>query len=153
MKNEGGRSMKRVVLTVAVGLGLAAFLGPSRAYALSSERLTAHIPFAFDVNGTSLPPGDYLIQRADMFEPNVLEIKSKNGQAGMFVLAENAQPPHSTKEPALVFDRYGKQDFLHAVWVPDGTGARLQTSPAEVRAARVEALGTHKVTASRASSR
>lgn len=140
--------MKRVVLTVAVGLGLATFLGPSRAYALGSERLTVHVPFAFDVNGTSLPPGDYLVRRADTLEPNVLEITSKNGHEGTFVMTENAQPPHTTRQPELVFDRYGKQAFLHAVWVPDGQGALLERSPSELHAARTAALHIPKPDAS-----
>jgi hypothetical protein len=131
--------MQRVVFVVALGLGLAAFLGPSRAYAFGAERLHAHIPFAFDVNGTVLPAGNYIVRRADMLEPHVLEITSSTGKTGIFFMTEDMNGRHPVQRAELVFDRYGKQSFLREVRVPDQVGAELEEPPAEVHVARIMA--------------
>jgi hypothetical protein len=39
----------------------------------------------------------------------------------------------------LVFDRYGKQEFLHAIRVPEEEGAVLPPSRPEIQAARAYA--------------
>jgi len=131
--------MKRAVFAVALGLGLIAFVGPTRSYAFGDEQLTVHVPFAFHVRDALLPAGDYRIQRADPLNSQVLEIASRTRPRNTFVMTANAQPPHTIRRPELVFDRYAGQEFLHAIWVPDGMGAVVEASDAERNAVETTA--------------
>jgi hypothetical protein len=58
-------------------------LGAGAAY--SQDVAVATIPFPFQVRGTTLPAGDYTIQRASMGS-SVLRIQGSRGKAGAFVL-------------------------------------------------------------------
>ena len=127
--------MHRVVFVVALGLGLTAFVGPSRAWALGGEKVDAHVSFAFHVDGAWLPAGEYVIQQADLLEPHLLKITSRDGTREAYFLTDSATPPHPVRSAKLVFDRYGKQRFLHAIWLPDGNGAVVEASPTEIHAA------------------
>jgi hypothetical protein len=131
--------MYRLVFVVALGLGLAAFAGPSRAWAFAGERVDAHVPFAFHVDGAWLPAGQYVIQQADLLEPHLLKITSRDGTEEAYFLTDSALPPHPVRSARLVFDQHGRQRFLHAIWLPDGTGAVVETSPTEVHAAEAVA--------------
>jgi hypothetical protein len=132
--------MYRVVFAVALGLGLAAFVTPTRAYAFDGERVDAHVPFAFHVDSARLPAGEYVIQQADLLEPHLLKITSKDGIEEAYFLTDSATPAHPVRSAQLVFDRYGKQRFLHAIWLPDNTGAVVEVSQAELLTARTVAL-------------
>jgi hypothetical protein len=136
--------MYRVVFAVALVLGLAAFVGPTRADAFVGEKVDAHVPFTFHVDDAQLPPGDYVIQQADLLEPHLLKITSRDGREETYFLTDNATPAHSVRSAQLVFDRYGKQRFLHAIWLPDGTGDVVQSTHTEVRTAEAAALARAK---------
>lgn len=132
--------MYRVLFAVALGLGAAALAAPTRAFAFGTERVDAHVPFAFHVDGARLPAGEYIVERVDSREPHLLRITSRYGGEEAFFMTDNASPVHPVRKPELVFDRYAKQRFLHAIWLPDATGAVVQVSPAEVVTARTVAL-------------
>ena len=129
--------MRRSLFVAALGLGLVG-LASSPALALSSNGVTAHVPFAFSVRNESFPAGDYLIKPLDELSPQVLVIRSADGRHSAIVMATEAEPEARGAQPALVFDRYGKLEFLHAVELPEETGAMLRTSSAEIQAARSE---------------
>jgi hypothetical protein len=127
--------MYRLVVSLTLGFGLAALVAPSSAYAMAGERVYANVPFSFHVKGALLPPGEYIIQRADLSDPHLLQIRSKHGTSEAFFLTDNATPAHSVRNPELVFDRYGNVRFLHAIWLPDETGSIVQVSRTEIRSA------------------
>jgi len=138
--------MRRIFLTVALGLGLAALVGPGRAYAYGGERLQVHVPFAFHVEGTEMPAGQYLIERADPLAPQVMSLLSRDtGKERLFVF-DNAYPDQPVKTPELVFDRQGNQRFLRSIWLPDASGAAFRVAPDEVHAARAAARAAEPTT-------
>jgi len=137
--------MRIRTLVTTLGLGLVLAAGARPAQALSDETIRAHIPFAFHVYGTTLPAGDYVIKSADMLSPGILLVQKTDDSASAFFLTENATPKTSIGHSELVFDRYGKERFLHAIWVPgDQAGARLMPSSWELQTARAAALPSGK---------
>jgi hypothetical protein len=129
--------MRIRTLVTTLGLGLVLGAGARPAHAFSDEVIKAHIPFAFHVYGIALPAGDYVIRQADMLSPGLLLIQKTDDSASTFFLTENAVPKPAIGHSELVFDRYGQERFLHAIWVPgDDAGARLMPSSWEIQAAR-----------------
>jgi len=131
--------MRRVLFTVALGFGLAMFVGPNRAFAFGGERVKADIPFAFHVDGRTLPAGQYVIEQSDILEPQVVSIESRTTGRELLFLTDATYPRNAVETPELQFDRIGNQRYLHAIWLPDSAGAVLRVSPSEVHAARVAA--------------
>jgi hypothetical protein len=84
----------------------------AQAQASGSQKINAHIPFAFNVGRTSLPAGEYTIT---VLNPNsdrkVLQIRSADGKSSALIQTNelNANAPEQTK---LVFNRYGNRYFF-----------------------------------------
>jgi hypothetical protein len=131
--------MLRILSTAALGLGLAASFA-SPALALAPERLAVHVPFAFSVADETLPAGDYSISPLSDVDRDVLEIRSADGRKAVLVGSEDGEPASRTSKPELVFDRYGNQEFLHAIRLPEETGAVLTASEAELQAVRAQTV-------------
>ena len=127
--------MLRTLSLAALGVGLTAFT-PSPAAAFAPDLVTAHIPFAFSVRNETLPAGDYEILRVSDVDRDALEIRSTDGRHAVIFLSHDASPGLPGTTPELVFDRYGKLEFLHAIRLPEEAGALLNTSHSEVQAAR-----------------
>jgi hypothetical protein len=127
--------MRWTLSFAALGLGLAG-VAVSPAFALAPETLRAHIPFAFTVGNQTFPAGDYRISPLSDLDPQVVEIRSADGRHARFVMTQGAPPAARGTQPQLVFDRYGARDFLHAILVPEDTGAMLKSSRSELEAAR-----------------
>ena len=128
--------MQRAFSLLALGLGLAA-LSSRPALAMAPESLRVHIPFAFSVQNETMPPGDYGIHPLSDTDRQVLELRSTDGHHVVLVFSEDAPSAGRTAKPELVFDRYGQLEFLHAIQLPDETGAILEASRSEVQAARM----------------
>jgi hypothetical protein len=128
--------MQRALSVVALGLGLAA-LSSGPALAMPPETLLVHVPFAFSVQDETFPAGDYQIHPLSDVDRQVLELRSTDGRHAVFVPGEDAPTASRTAQPELVFHRYGRTEFLHAIHLPEGTGTVLEASRSEVAAARV----------------
>jgi hypothetical protein len=115
--------MRRALFAVALGVGMAALVGPSRAYAYGDEDLVVKVPFAFQVEGVKLPAGQYTVRQADIADPQVLEIRSEKTGHGDLFLTVDGYPAHAVKRPRLQFDKEGNVEVLHAIWLPDASGA------------------------------
>lgn len=127
--------MRRALFAVALGMGIAALVGPSRAYAYGDENLVVKVPFAFQVEGVQLPAGQYTVRQADVSDPQVLEIRSDKTGHGDLFLTVNGYPAHAVKSPRLQFDKEGNVEVLHAIWLPDASGAIFE-NPSTVIVAR-----------------
>ena len=127
--------MLRTLSLAALGVGLAAF-APSPAAAFAPDLVTAHIPFAFSVHNVTLPAGDYEILGVSDVDRDALEIRSADGRHAVVFLSHESRAglPGTTHE--LVFDRYGSLMFLHAIRLPEESGAALNPSRSELQAAR-----------------
>jgi hypothetical protein len=138
--------MRRALFAVALGVGIAALAGPSRAYAFGDETLVVKIPFAFQVEGVQMPAGRYTIKQADIADPQVVEIRSEKSGHGDLFLTVDGYPAHTVKSPRLQFDREGNVEVLHAVWLVDASGAVFENpSTLIVARATTPAAGPHTV--------
>jgi hypothetical protein len=79
--------------------------------AFSETIVTARIPFAFEVRGTALPPGDYAIQRGLSSSTGVLLIRNLNGKGAAFVMAKNHVDAGDVN-PKLTFRCTGDDCYL-----------------------------------------
>jgi hypothetical protein len=132
--------MLRVAMTAGLGLLLAGSVSPARAAGLQGETLKAHVPFAFEVHGVTMPSGDYVIRETDNIDRNLLEIRSADGrEAAFFFVVDSGPMTSKTRHARLVFDRLGQSRFLRSVRLEDGDRERLPVSPDEVLAARSDA--------------
>jgi hypothetical protein len=135
--------MLRTVSAAVLGLGFVA-VSSSPALALAPETLEAKIPFAFNVSNVTLPAGEYRINPVSDLDPQVVEIRSTDGRHAVVVLSEDAPVGPPRTKPELVFDRYGQQEFLRAIKLPEEPGASLGPSRSEIDAAR--AASSHRTT-------
>ncbi|HET6972734.1 MAG TPA: hypothetical protein VFH96_01845 [Pyrinomonadaceae bacterium] len=101
-------------------------------------RLTANIPFDFSVSGKKLPAGQYLINRAQVSDGDmVVQIRSTDGHSNVTRLTIPVSAHRPMKNGTLVFNRYGDEYFLSEIWPAGGeTGRVLHKSRAERELAR-----------------
>jgi hypothetical protein len=102
----------RRVLCLAVA-AFAICLTTITAHAQSSLRLRFHAPFAFTVENTTFPAGEYEVTQPDRL---ILMLRNVKDQSSAF---EHVQPAQSRKEAdgrlRVVFHHYGSEYFLAAV--------------------------------------
>lgn len=136
-------SVTRKAIVLAAGLVMVA-AGTARA-----ATVDVRVPFAFIVEGHTLPAGQYRMESGTS-DPSVLLIRGEDGsQAAMFVLTQRAaghDPAGDT--PALTFDRYENQYRLVSIWESNEQGQDIttstKTSPAAVaKHASSRAVPTH----------
>jgi hypothetical protein len=106
--------MKRNTLLTLTASSLMLILAavPSRA----QDRITATIPFSFDVVGKTFPAGDYDVESR---QPGVIQIRNANGKNSAFVLATWAEANTPLENAKLIFHRYDRFYFLSEVWAPE----------------------------------
>lgn len=104
--------------------------------AQSRSRVTAHIPFAFQIGDKTLPAGDYSVKR---LSSNSLLVRSEDGDVSILAHAPRSVQHSNDAKPStekLVFRRYGDQYFLAQVWMTrDNMGRELNMTGAERRVA------------------
>jgi hypothetical protein len=104
--------MKKQALALVGVLILA--LAASSAFAQSEVR--ANIPFAFVVNKTTLPAGNYSIDRAGMTSDAVV-IRGLDGKTSQLAGTMSRGASKISDRTKLVFHRYGDRYFLSQIWV------------------------------------
>jgi hypothetical protein len=131
--------MRRRIVVTVLAFGLVSAVR-GHAAGLESERIVAHVPFAFEVGGATLPSGEYTLRQLEDLDPNVLELRSRDGgRVLLFFVNDTGTPTAAAVQPKLVFDRYGDKRFLRAVQLEDGARELVAASPDEVAAARAAA--------------
>jgi hypothetical protein len=128
--------MQRILFAVALGVGLVGLATPSHASALTGEKIDVKVPFAFQVGGIDLPAGRYVVQQADIHAPELLTLESRDTGRTVLLLTDSGYADQPVRKAHMVFDRYGNQRFLRALWLPNEQGLVFSMSPAEIRAAR-----------------
>ena len=114
--------MKKRFQSVLMGFGLlgviavVASITPAQGQSLSN-RITANIPFDFNVADKKLPSGKYSIGRARQnSDDSVLSIDDKDYRSKAIRLSVPVQTSRPKETPTLVFHVYGDQYFLFQVW-------------------------------------
>jgi hypothetical protein len=136
--------MKKNLLLTALGAGLVAMVGAAPASAMATQSLKAHIPFAFVVENTNLPAGDYTIEPLGIDEPSVLVIRSADDKVVVEFLTNATTPETPLNSAELVFDRYGKKEFLKQILVPGDQSAAIAVSASERRAEKAAAKAAER---------
>jgi hypothetical protein len=135
--------MNRIAVVAGCALLLAGPVVAARAAVLAGETLDGPIPFAFEVRGVHMPAGDYVVRGTDDVQPNLLEIRSTDGQHAAFFFVEDGGTRSTTPiQPKLVFDRFGQNRFLRSLRLGDGDRESLPASTDEIVLARRQA-STH----------
>jgi hypothetical protein len=79
----------------------------------------AKVPFAFVVNGQTLPAGKYIIQRDDLSLGTLLirsDEKSKPGGVFVTTIRDGGPDPAGKFKPVLMFKKVENQYRLTSVW-------------------------------------
>jgi hypothetical protein len=136
---------KQITGTVAV-LSLLFALAVVSVQAQRVSRITAHIPFAFQIGDKTLPAGDYSIKQLSQ---NALLVKTAGGETSAIAQAPGRVESNAKQmTERLVFRQYGDQYFLAQVWMNRGSAGReLNMTNAERTAAREYKLAQHGASA------
>ena len=113
-------AIKRASFVVVAAVAL--LLGGVAA-ARAADTITARVPFAFIVNGTVLPAGDYVVAR-DARQPEVISITSADGAHSTLVLTRRSSNAGG-EQPTLEFSRVGTQVYLSEVVLAPGNSRAL----------------------------
>src|ERR1700746_4193782 len=105
-------SMKNTLCRITGILALA-FLAITQV-ALAQEPVVANIPFQFTAGQTTLPAGEYRVQKVRDVSSALL-IRSMEGRA-IIVMTSPALANAPQAKSKLIFHRYGNRYFLAQVW-------------------------------------
>jgi hypothetical protein len=94
--------MKRLLHTVFVFVAL--LVPAATTVSAATAVAAADIPFAFTVNGVTLAPGKYLVERTHM--AGVLALQAESGKRVM--ISAQWSPLYRAKNSAIVFEKAGR---------------------------------------------
>ena len=121
--------MKRQALPLVALLSLLMAAGSAFGQTI---RMRADVPFGFNVNNQTLPPGTYEIQSFGVADGKTLMIRDGNLRAKALVNAHGVQSLAPSRQTKLVFNRRGDQYFLSEIWVAGNeSGHQLPQSSRE----------------------
>lgn len=100
-----------------------AALGLVPAFAQSTMRVTADIPFAFSAGNQSLPAGQYTFV-ADG-NSAVARLQDQAGKTSVVFMTNPDTGSGTVKEAVLKFNRYGNKSYLAGVWSAVGDSGRI----------------------------
>jgi hypothetical protein len=126
--------MKKQVLTLVTLLGL--LLVNGAAYAQSSRRIIADVPFDFVVGNKIISAGHCEVEPIGSSEKAVL-VRNANFQSQAIVVFQGTQSLKPATETVLIFHRYGDQYFLSGTKIAgSNVGRKIYVSPREVKLAK-----------------
>ena len=98
-----------------------------------SARLSAEIPFDFNVGDVAMSSGNYTVKALSQ---TTLLVKSNDSGRSVVSISDAATTPQDLKKAQLVFNRYGDRYFLSAVDWSRGMSRELPLTKLERQAAR-----------------
>jgi hypothetical protein len=129
------KSMSKQILTVAAVLLLTTLAPQSHA----TPTTQAKIPFAFEVNNTTMPAGQYEVTRVFDGSGAGQLIRGTHSGGGVFLPTMSLHYTERNAEPKLVFHCYGRECFLSEVWSGDGRAWKLTESHREKEVSQINA--------------
>jgi len=137
---EKANHMQKQILKAATILSLVVALTITFAVSAAADSLGSirvDVPFEFSAGQRVFPAGKYTIRQAGVSTNGLIQIRSEDGKASVFLSTHYAQSVQSRDESALIFHRYGDQYFLFQVWaVGETIGLEIPKSSMERQAAR-----------------
>jgi membrane-bound lytic murein transglycosylase len=112
--------------------------------AKADDPMLVNIPFAFVAGNTTLPAGEYRVQKLDG-NSAVLLIRCSDASKAAMVLSNTTQAKEIQTQSKLIFKRYESRYFLSQVWsAGSNRGREVLKSRAEkeiAQSARLENTG------------
>jgi hypothetical protein len=142
--------MLKSIAGIAAAAALLLVAGAHPARAMTDDIvIKAHVPFAFEVDGRTMPAGSYEVRAVGINDLSLLKIQSADGHgpAGLFLTTPLGRDAKAGSAE-MVFDRVDGQRFLRAIRLPGERAEAVPLDPAELQAARAES-STATRTASR----
>ena len=100
-----------IALIGVAGLGVAA-------KGQAVDQIVVNIPYEFVVDGKTLPPGTYRVNRLSDIHPEVLILSSFDGRAGLMVRSTEVESTRADK-PEVSFEQIDGQHFLSKIETAD----------------------------------
>ena len=95
-----------------------------------AQTVSVKVPFAFHAGASQFPAGEYTVDTQAGKVP--ILVRSADRRQGAFVSSIAAISTASRTKASLVFNRYGDEYFLAAVWDgASGTGRKIPPNHAE----------------------
>jgi hypothetical protein len=104
--------MKRIA-SILTGLSFAVLFFVASAHAESGQRMTANIPFEFNVGNTSLPAGQYEFIRNDN---DIYQIRDADGRSLFALASTSIQANEVPEKSALKFATVDGRHVLIQIW-------------------------------------
>jgi len=146
VKNLGENRMNTLKKLI-VPMGLLSVLCAIPTMAQIANRVTFDAPSAFYAGNAKMPAGSYTVSQPDP-DNKLLLIEDTSGSHSVFVeyVVAPSNIPHAQSE--VTFNKYGKVDFLSAIWV-EGQNSEMQVLPSKVEqnAAKAAAAENHSLSA------
>lgn len=120
--------MKKAMFRIGLMMALA-FLAAAQ-FVRAQEPMQAKIPFAFVAGNTTLPAGEYRVQKVSDGSPALL-IRSTEGSPAIMVVTRPATVNVPQQKSKLIFRRYGNRYFLVQVWSAGSSSSRELRKSAE----------------------
>jgi hypothetical protein len=106
--------MKRLITLAALVLVFTLFLGDNLAY----SQATFKIPFKFEVEGKSFPPGNYWIAQQEDGKIT-LRLETGDKEVSIPFIKKLMQPDPPVEEPQLIFDMVANFEPSYTEYVTD----------------------------------
>ena len=121
--------MKKAMFRIGLMLALA-FLAAAQ-FVRAQEPVVAKIPFQFTAGETTLPAGEYRVEKISDGSP-ALVIRCTEGSPAIMVVTSPASVNAPQQNSKLIFHRYGNRYFLAQVWsAGSSSGRQLRESAKE----------------------
>ena len=109
-------------------ISIFAAMSTASIHAQETTRLKADIPFSFHVGQSAMPAGTYGLQ-GDSLGRGLLTMRSDSGSGTVIFPTIPDSTSRPTNSGKLVFNKYGEEYFLSAVWTPNSTRVATLAKP------------------------
>jgi len=108
--------MRKLSIPSIIGLMCLVVVVATKVNAQTFRRFEVNIPFEFMLRGRTLPPGKYVVERADPTRRNALALKNKDEGSVLTILVQRVEKENPSEEASLVFLRREGKFYLFQVW-------------------------------------
>ncbi len=124
---------------------IAPFLFATASSAQIVNSVDANIPHSFIVSSKTLPPGKYTFRMSQGSSGSAMTVTSADGKSSDEFMVQQAQAPSTPAHTELIFNRYGKNEFLNKVF-EGGNAAGVQVTDVSQEEKQLQAQGKKPTT-------
>jgi hypothetical protein len=124
--------MRRQFITSIISLTCLVVVVATQVNAQTFQRFEVNIPFEFMLRGRTLPPGKYVVERADPTRRNAVALRNKDEGSFSTILVQRVEKENPSEEASLVFLRRERKFYLFQVWPSGDSNGNQVPSIAEI---------------------